>query len=296
MSRKLALGLLGPLSFCSVCVAQSVLHAGTTLSVDSGTTLSVPEIALYIEPAAVLVNDGRIDLAPLAILDEPPGWPVRGAGTEHILHGYGGLTVNAEPGGLGFTFTTAIAAGWVDLVRGHTSFTDTMGRVSLLRWYQASASVPDLDAIVRCTYDTTELNGIPEGNLQLFLRQGGDSLWHPLPSGLNMVQKEATVDLQDSLGTYAFFDGTIATVVHEEPFVSSTTLEVFPSPATSFLEVRSTVAPLRWVEIVDASGKVIARVALGFATSAMRIDVHALRPGLYSLRTDDGRSIRFIRS
>ncbi|MBK7271098.1 MAG: hypothetical protein IPI07_16825 [Flavobacteriales bacterium] len=75
-----------------------------------------------------------------------------------------------------------------------------------------------MDATVRCTYDTTELNGIPEGNLQLFLRQGADSLWYPLPSGLNMVQKEASVAMQDSLGTYAFFDGTIGRWSVRSPF------------------------------------------------------------------------------
>jgi hypothetical protein len=240
---------------------------------------------------------GCIAFAPLAMLDEPPGWPVRGSGSEDVHPFINASALDLEPAGLGFVLTTTIAPGQLDLERGHTSYMDTLGRVSLLRWYRSTSSTAvGLDATVRCTYDTTELNGIPEGNLQLFLRQGADSLWYPLPSGLNMVQKEASVAMQDSLGTYAFFDGTIGTVVREEPVVTSSTLEVFPSPATTSLEVRSCDALLRWVEIVDASGRILLRAAPTPASSSMRIDVHALQPGHYSLRTDDGRAIRFIRA
>ncbi|MBK8339012.1 MAG: hypothetical protein IPK99_02915 [Flavobacteriales bacterium] len=165
MFGKVIFGLFGWLVFGLPCVAQSLLHAGTTLEVDLGTTVSVPDdLTLSIAPTAVLVNDGRIAFAPLAVLDEPPGWPVRGLGSEDVHPLLNAAALDLEPAGLGFVLTTSIAPGQLDIERGHTAFTDTSGRISTLRWYRTQTSTnTNLDATIRFTYDPTELNGVPEG-------------------------------------------------------------------------------------------------------------------------------------
>ena len=296
MFRKLVLGLLGSLPLGSSCIAQSVLHTNTILTVDPGTTLSIPEgLTLSIEPTAVVVNDGLITFAPTALLQESAGSPIIGSGTEEVSLSVGVPAVELDPAGLGLIINTALAPGQLDVERGHTAFMDTSGRISTLRWYRTDASTnTNLDATVRFTYDLTELNGIPEGSLELFVRNGADDHWLPLPSGLNTALHQVSGSALDSIGTYALFDANLPTgLVHPD---GSITAWVYPSPASEFVEVVSSAARIHGITVLDVTGRTVRIYPAIGAVRSYRLDLGGLAPGTYQVVLSDGRSLRFIRS
>lgn len=296
MFRKLVLGLLGSLPLGLSCFAQSLLHANTILTVEPGTTLSIPDgLTLSIESTAVVVNDGLITFAPTALLAEPAGSPITGSGTEEVSLQVSVPPVELDPAGLGLIVNTAIAPGQLDVERGHIAFTDTSGRISTLRWYRTHASTnANLDATIRFTYDLTELNGVPEGSLELFVRNGADDHWLPLPSGLNTVLRQVSGSSLDSIGTYALFDANLPTgLVHPD---RSITTWAFPSPASEFVEVVSASAAIHGITVLDVTGRIVrAYPAIG-AVHSYRLDLDGLAPGSYLVVLSDGRSLRFIRS
>ncbi len=274
--------------------AQAVLRSGSTLQVLPGTTLHVPDgLSLGVEPGASLVNDGTVVLAPTATVIEAPGSPITGLGTERIDLLVAAPPVGLEPGGLGFRIDAAIAPDSLTVLRGHTVLTDTSGASGIARWYRVTAgNNSGLAAAIGLRYDLTELQGIAEAVLMIYTAHPGDSIWLGIPSAVNMPQTTVSAIALDSLGTFTLFDGSLGTAAHAT--APHAGLHAGPIPATDHLELNDSGPGFSGLVVMDAAGRVLLRQRLPHRTKRHRILLSGLASGLHLLRTDDGRSLRFM--
>jgi hypothetical protein len=84
----------------------------------------------------------------------------------------------ADPAGLGIEISTSKDLGDLTVTRGHTVQTGN-GNASIGRYYELSPSEAnsDLDATLTHTYADAELNGLSEGDLEMFKSTDGGSTW-----------------------------------------------------------------------------------------------------------------------
>lgn len=274
--------------------AQAFLRPGTTMQVLPGTTLRIPDsLTLDVGPGASLVNDGAVVLAPTAAVAEVQGSPITGTGTERIDLVVTAPPAGLEPGGLGFTLAAALALDSLTVLRGHTVLADTSGASGIARWYRVTAQVnTGLAAEIGLRYDPTELQGIAEADLMIYTARQGDSIWLGLPSAVNMPQTTVSAFLLDSLGTFTLFDGSLGT--HVQDSAPAAGLHAGPVPATDHLELLDHGPGFRGLTVLDATGRVVLRQDLAHRTQRHIIPLAALPAGAYVLRTDDGRSLRFL--
>src|SRR5262245_37410076 len=108
--RFIFLAAVGHTAF--TCAAQMNTLGGTQLTIDPGTSLRVDLTGTWnIASGATVTNNGTITLGADALLNEAPGSPIDGTGTERITR-----TIDTPPnseniGGLGSRITTASVLG-----------------------------------------------------------------------------------------------------------------------------------------------------------------------------------------
>lgn len=286
--------LLSGLSLSSVR-SQSIVAAGTTVEVVAGTTVTVRDGGTFATaPGATLLNNGVFLIEPLARLDEAPGAPFQGSGTERFERSYSTALNNEEPGGLRLVVSTVLPTGATALERGHLPITEPGGATSIARWYDWTSAVnTGLNASIAFGSDPVQLNGINETDQVLHVRQAS-SLWQAVPSGVDPVGHRITATGLDSLGTLTAFSGALTTAVTsgspaDAPFlfptVSSTDVQVI---------VPEGLTTARWT-LVDGLGRVVPVSAQRKGDRWSTLEVAHLAPGSYHLLINGRSAGRFIR-
>lgn len=259
--------------------AQMRTAAGTSLRIASGTTVQVDApLTWQIEAASDVVNDGTIELAPAARLDEAIGGAITGMGTERIEQDHAAPLVQVTPGGLGLTLTTTQAPGLLRLERGHLPVDDPDAGPSIARWYQVEAGNSG-PATVALKVDPSEWNGLTEADLWLHRASTLGGPWQPSSSTVDATTHtvHATVELSGSLTA---FDGSIHVGIAP---ASKAAPALWPNPAQHEVYLRSTDA-IDQVELLSADG----RVLRSFRPSGdlVRMGLDGLPAGPYLVRVD----------
>jgi hypothetical protein len=287
--------VLAGLSGSSQAQTMAVLP-GTTLEVMNGTTVRLlSPVQWQFQAGSTCVNDGLIELAPNATLQEALGAPIAGSGTERIQRGYAAPLFGSEPGGLGLTVSTVVAPGTVTLERGHTPITEPGGAESTARWFRWSADVNiGLDATVAFAYDPAQLNGVNEADQVLHVLQA-NTFWQAIPSSVNTGANEVVATGMDSLGLLTTFIGALTTGIAERVRDEGALLVPTVTETTTLLITAATDRD-RPVEICDGTGKRVLGLLLPAGSPQLNIAVAGLAPGVYTVRLDGSRILRFIRT
>ena len=289
--------LLASLLNLGHCAAhgQSVLQSGTTMVVDPGTVLRIEgPLTVATTPGSTWQNNGAVRLGPQALLNEANGAPLSGTGTEHFTSTYSGPLSNEEPGGLRLVVSTVQGPQVITLVRGHQPITEPGGAVSTGRWFQWASDVnTGLAAEVRFGYDESQLNSVVETDQVLHVLQA-NSFWLAIPSSVDAPNDRVEAVNLDSIGTLRTFSGSLTTGLPDGLNPAQPLLYPTVSDA-DITVVASTVASLT-VELLDAQGRVLRTYTSPAPTRTLQLDVRTLPAGLYLVRINGARTLRFIRS
>lgn len=281
--------------WCVAAHGQSVLQTATSLVVDPGTVLRIEgPLTVATTPGSSWVNNGEIHLGPEALLNEANGAPLSGTGTERITSPYTSPLSNEEPGGLRLVVTTVQPPQNVTLVRGHQPIMEPGGAVGTARWYQWYSDVNSgLDAQVRFGYDEGQLNGVAETDQVLHVLQS-NTFWLAIPSSVDAGNDRVEAIGLDSIGTLTTFSGALTTGLADGAEQSQAML--FPTVADESVMVVLETARSLSLDLLDAQGRTLRSYMSLAPTRTMRLDVSALPAGLYLVRINGGRTLRFTRS
>ena len=273
--------------------AQAVLVSGTSLTLASGTALRVEGATSWVlEAGSSLVNDGSLVFGPQATLDEEPGAPIIGGGTEETRRLYPAPLSNEEPAGLGFSLTTTIAPDSLLIVRGHLPRVNNAGNQSIARWFEVRGSNGSLSGSNgTLSYDPSELNGIPEAALRMASNNDGGVWWPELNSTLDQANNNATSSLPDSLGWFTLFDDAVITEVGEN-LAEQSGFALFPTVADEQVTI---VGQVRIDEcmVLDATGRTVVTGASNGLSA--ELDVRHLAPGTYVVHVNGTATLRFVK-
>jgi len=272
------------------------LLPGTTLEVMGGTTVRVlSPVEWQVQAGATVLNDGTIELAPAATLNEAAGSPINGAGTERIQRTYNAPLVNEDPGGLGLQVSTIASPGTITLERGHAAVMEPGGQEGTGRWFRWTADVnTGLDATVAFAYDPVQLNGVAEADQVLHVLQA-NSYWLAIPSSVNTSLDRVEASGLDSLGFLTTFAGALTTGIAERVRAEGAILV----PTLADVTVQLIALPTdreRTVQVYDASGKRVLDLRLPAGARRISLDVTGLAPGIYAVHFNSDRELRFVRS
>lgn len=279
--------------------AQMATASGTTLAIDAGTSLRVEApLTWSIADGATVVNNGTIVLGPEAGLQEAPGAPITGSGTERTTRTLAGPLDAEAPGGLGLAITTDAALGITTLVRGHLSRTDTSDAVSIARWYRVLPTTNSgLNAMLGFGYDATELNGITELEQVVHIATSGDTVWSPLNSSVLSVASTVNAGPVDSLGHFTTFEGEVPMDVIAA-YAAGALPYLVPTVATDriFLHLPEGMR-VSQVELIAMDGRTLQRTTgdLHAQAGGIPIAIDRLPPGRYLLRLDGRTTLDLIK-
>lgn len=287
-----------------MALSSPTLH-GQVMSLSNGAVTIAPgtRVALdgpiewTIGTGGSVVNHGLIDLGAEASLVEPLGNPVTGQGVERASRDLPGAFTDVEPGGLGLKLGMASGIGVVVITRGHRSFRNSLDSASVARWFLIGAAPqPGASLMIGFRYDPTELRG--SAPARLVLHKTADTTqaaWAPLESevlpGLNALS-----GIDPSPWAFITAFERISTSVPDAPVPLATFL-VHPNPATDLLHVSASGdEPLRTIEVLDASGRLVLTQALphGGSTRAT-LDVGSLASGILFLRVNGRHVARAVK-
>lgn len=285
--------VLSALVLSSGLAAQAVLVSGTAVSVAPGTTLRVHGTTTWVlETGSSLVNDGSIVFGPQATLDEEPGAPIIGSGTEETHRFYPAPLFNEEPAGLGFSQTTTSAPDSLLIVRGHLPRVNNTGNESIARWFEVrTANGPLPGSTGTLSYDPSELNGIAEAALRMAGNNDGGAWWPELNSTLDQANNNATSSLPDSLGWFTLFDDAEITEVGENLPVQRG-FALFPTVADEQVTIVGQVR-IDACMVLDATGHAVVTVASNGLSA--ELDVRHLAPGSYVVHVNGTATLRFVK-
>lgn len=284
---------LSTLVLSSGLVAQAVLVSGTSLSIASGTTLRVEgTITWLVESGSSFINDGSVVFGPAATLDEQPGAPITGTGTERTHRLYPGPLANVDPAGLGFSLTTTSAPDSLLIVRGHLPRANNTNSEGVARWYELRSSDATLPGSTgTLAYDPSELNGIPEAALRMASNSDGGVWWPELNSSLDQVNNTASASLPDSLGWFTLFDDAVITEVGDNVTTQSGFV-LYPTVADERVTIVGQVR-IDAARVLDASGREVVTIANNGLS--VDLDISHLAAGSYVVRINGAAPLRFVK-
>lgn len=266
-----------------------------TLTIESGTTVRViSPMTWTLGPSSIVVNDGLIDLGAEAVLDEPAGRPVVGAGFERSAPAAGSVQPVSGVGGLGLHLAQALPLPALVVTRGHLPRIHDDYGPGIARWF----AVEGLDqttppVTLTMTYDQTELNGLAEPLLELHSSGSESGPWAEASTVHDETGNTFTGAIPTGTHFTAFSVDPQATPMHAS---GTRELQVLPSltdgPMAVLIPAGETVSGL-W--IFDGSGRIVLAEQLPQLTGTVMLDVQGLAPGSYLLRTDAGFAARFVR-
>ncbi len=275
-------------------LGQMVVPAGTSLTIDEGTSLRIDApLTWTLQPGSQVVNNGDITLDASAQLDEALGAAITGAGTERITRTLSGPLTDENPGGLGSILTTSASLGSTLVVRGHAPFTDYSGHTSIARWIDFSpANNTGLNATLSFRYDPAELNGLTEAEQRLHIRASQDVWWY-FTSAVNVGDHSVTSSGLDSLGVFTTFDEDLPNSITGSGRGTSFAL-LGNAGGPMYLRVPAG-AQATMLDIHSANGMLVAALAPRWDEGVHVLPDLDLSPGVYQLRVNARDNFRFFR-
>ena len=158
------------------------------------------------------LNGKIIYLGTSAILNESAGSVVKGTSghieTTRTLNAPNNLNV----AGLGAVITSAADLGSTKIIRKHNA-QPTNSNGSILRYYDISpTNNSGLNATLTIYYDSNELNGLNENDLQLFNSNNNGSSWLRKGGTLDAANNNVTLSGIESLSLWTLSKNEIATI------------------------------------------------------------------------------------
>jgi hypothetical protein len=147
------------------------------------------------------LNGHVITFGPNATLQETPGnIIIGGGGNITVTRTLNDLSAGQNVGNLGLKITTVVPLGETTIARGNVPQQLTPDKLSSSRFFDvAPANNGNLNALVEFHYDESELNGIPEADLALFISHDAPGL----TKGANTLPKTLAEP------TWEFLGGTV---------------------------------------------------------------------------------------
>ncbi|MBK9176732.1 MAG: T9SS type A sorting domain-containing protein [Flavobacteriales bacterium] len=275
--------------------AQVIAFDNGTLTIDQGTTVRVSGPATWVlGPASTVLNDGLIDLGSEAVLNEPDGRPITGSGFERSAPLAGSVQPANGIGGLGLIIMQMLPLPSITVTRGHLPREHADYGLGIARWFVVEGleqTSPPVTLVMK--YDQTELNSLAEPLLELHASVSEMGPWAEATSTHDQSANTFTGDLPSGTNFTAFaVDPQGRPSLHVKP----AELQVWPSltdgPLTIMFPTGDVITDL-W--IFDSSGRMVLTKQFAALTGAMSLDLEALAPGAYVLRTDSGSAARFVR-
>lgn len=265
--------------------AQMVTGAGTTMTVDEGTSVRLNGSLIWLLTAgASVINDGSIVLGPETSLNEATGAAITGGGTERTTVLLPSPVSMLDIGGLGAILSTNGPLGVTDVVRGHLPYTDYSGHSSIARWIRVGPEINSgLNATFSLRYDPYELASVPELSQILHIR-AQDNIWWTLPSAVNTTSHLVTTTGSDSLGLFTTFDQDLPNALSGRRSSSAFRigLENDGSPWL-FVPEGQNVSEL---EVIDAMGRSVRSNRTRLASGWHAISITGVASGVYRLRVN----------
>ncbi len=263
--------------------AQDMVLQQGTVTVSPGTVLQLDgPVTWQIPSGSQVINDGQIHLRNGARMDESPGSPITGIGTEHAFVESSMLMNGHAPGGLGLEITDTEAIGPVELVRGHVPQTMAGGEQGIARWFMlVDPPVFQMDELI-FRYDATELNGIQAEDLALHHRAQQQTYWVPMyawnfPADLQLIVPDAL-----PLPMITAFHEDAAVVMNE---FDRSNVKVWPSITRSdiYIEIPDGLSSVQ-IEVLDATGRVVSDSEAIAEGGLIRCDVSGAAAGMLFIR------------
>ncbi len=271
----------------SPCLGQNMPFGGGTLHVNTGTTLVIEgPLNWQLAPSAQVINDGSIDLGTQGVLVETDGQPIIGAGTETATWAPASALIDAQPGGLGLTITSAYTNGDLQVQRGHQPQFSTNGTASIARWYRINTPAPtteDMDLLLH--YDLTEIGGTTAAELSVFEAPALAGGWTPLLTFLNEPAQTLSATDQSPTAYITAFDFDAAMPVSEH--IAPAPPQVWPTVVVDGVNVALPNSQfISRIDVVDATGHSVVQHLPSTSTSTAYVPLPSLSSGIYLLRVN----------
>jgi hypothetical protein len=285
-------GLLMAVFFPAMIFGQDMILEQGTVSVMPGTVLEVQgTITWNITSGSQVINDGEIHLRNGAELNEVPGAPIIGSGTEHAFVEQAIMMTDHAPGGLGLVLTADQPIGPMEVVRGHLPQTMANGQVSVSRWFQfIDPPTSQLQELI-FQYDGLELNGLVQEQLDLFDHDPQYTYW--LPMLANNIPGELVVQNTQPRPIITAFHEDAALAIPSPEWVD---LKVWPTVTGSKVNIALPhEVTLETLQVIDATGRSIMVTQEVLATDVIQIDVSSAAPGMLLLQLNGTHVSKIIK-
>lgn len=264
--------------------SQLTTLPGTTLRIQEGTTLQV-DATWHIAAGANVQNNGTVILLENGMLEEAPGAPIHGSGTEqHTALIPAG--VPTDPAGLGLTITPTVAST-ITVERGHAVEDHPTLGPGLARWFRTH--LPSASPVTY-RYDPVEATALPALPLALFSRSDAMAPWIEL-STTSPSDNSFNGNLPEGPSYLTVFRSTGTHV----PTSAHRTFVVAPNPAT---------APVRFiglddrmierVEVYTVDGRLVHSATPFSNADDLALDLGHLASGVHVLRINGSLSSTVI--
>jgi hypothetical protein len=285
-------GTLMSIFFPAMLLAQDMVLQQGTVTVMPGTNLEIQGAVTWnITSGTQVVNDGTIHLRNGAGMNEVPGAPIVGSGTEHAYVEGAILMTDHAPGGLGLLLTSDAPIGPMEVVRGHLPQTMANGQQSVSRWFELMDPPQTPIQNLAFRYDQTELNGLDESVLDLFDHDPQYNYWLPMSAANTPGQLVSTNVLPRPVITAFHEDAALA--IPAEKWID---LNVWPTVTSSTVKIAlPDNVTLETLQVFDASGRSILVTSQVLANDVVQIDVSSAAPGMLFLQLNGSYVTKIIK-
>jgi hypothetical protein len=273
--------------------AQTMSLGGGIMTILPGTTMAFEGAVTWVIPSTgQVVNHGIIDLGPQAFLDEAPGSPISGQGTE-LATTETGIPLLSEPGGLGLRFTNNGTPTILSVVRGHIPFEADNGEPGIARWFMVDGMTTESGPWeMVMAYDDTELNGLQESTLQVHATLEPLQGWTMFGSTLDAENGTMSFVTNTQLGYVTAFAGDPSTGLETEQAV---TLTVSQDLTQDLVFFQCSGHPLGSViTLHDATGRTIMNQPLA-PTGSGSFSIRHLSGGVYVMQVEGAAPVKILR-
>lgn len=293
MMVKWVLAMSAAAALLAQANAQTMSLGGATMTILPGTTMTVEGAVTWMIPSTgQVVNHGTIDLGQQAFLDESPGSPISGTGTE-LATMEPGIPFLTEPGGLGLRFTNNGTQTVLSVVRGHIPYEAANGAQGIARWFMVDGMSTDTGPWeVVMAYDDTELNGLQESALQVHATFDPLQGWTMFGSILDAVNGTLSFTTNGPLGYVTAFAGDPSTGWEPEQPVTLRVSQDFNGDMVFFR--CSGHPPGSVLTLHDATGRTIAHQTLAPSGSGS-FSIRHLSGGIYVMHVEGAVPVKILR-
>jgi hypothetical protein len=269
--------------------AQLVVKNGTTLTIEGNTMLTTLSSVndFEIEAGASVINDGVIEFGPFASLTEPNGYPITGNGYETTTRFYGSPLVTENSANLGLELTTDIGTDTTTIRRGHFTWMNDVGSVSIFRWFETFPQInTGLNATIRFHYDTTELNNLDANNLAIFESINAGLNWGMMASTPQPSSFYVETTGANSLYMYSLYEDESGITVPETELLHGFTTAPNPSSGEFTLHYAGEETGNLQLNLYNLQGQLVtSETNIGlYSGQSITLNYNDFPPGVYLLQ------------